>query len=117
MTLPVHLYRSDTREWVGQVPDEIGATPYVEWDGHLWAVLERSHAYNLKSGKYHLQRVALFVRPVAVDLRDRHQVGDHWTIGDPTCRYNAHSELLRCVPHPHGPCVGCQSYARDHEVS
>lgn len=28
-------------------------------------------------------------------------------LGDPTCRYSAHSELLRCAINPTGPCSGC----------
>ncbi len=110
MVSPIHLYRSDTRQWVGQVSSEQPLTPYVEWDGQTWAVLERSHHYDLKGGKYQLKRVSLFVRPVAVDLRDRQQLGEVWAIGDPSCRFNAHSELLRCTPNPHGPCLGCKFY-------
>lgn len=113
MTLPVHLYRSDTGQWVGQITQDQALTAaYVEWDGSTWAVLERSHYYNLKSGKYQLHRIALFVQPVAVDLKDRTWTGDHWHIGDPTCLYNAHSELIRCAPNPPGPCVECPYYQK-----
>ncbi|MGQ9836849.1 MAG: DUF6464 family protein [Cyanobacteriota bacterium] len=33
-------------------------------------------------------------------------------IGDPTCRYNAHSPELRCAVNPHGPCEGCPHYEK-----
>ncbi|WP_218082820.1 DUF6464 family protein [Anthocerotibacter panamensis] len=110
MSLPVHLYQSDTRQWVGQICQEkiLETGSYVEWEGRTWAVLESSHHYFLKSGTYYLHRVSLFVRPVAVELADRVQVGDRWLIGDATCRFNAQSELLRCVPNPVGPCSGCR---------
>jgi len=107
-----HLYHSDTREWFGQLTGEqvLPTQGYVEWAGQTWAILERSHHYHLKNGKYQLHRVALFVRPVAVNLKDQTRVGNHWYIGDPSCRYNAQSELLRCVPNPTGPCAGCRFY-------
>lgn len=33
-------------------------------------------------------------------------------IGDPTCRYNAHSPELRCAVNPYGPCEGCPHYEK-----
>ncbi|MCJ2542625.1 DUF6464 family protein [Thermostichus vulcanus] len=33
-------------------------------------------------------------------------------IGDPTCRYNAHSPELRCAVNPCGPCEGCPHYEK-----
>ncbi len=33
-------------------------------------------------------------------------------LGDPTCRFNAHSPYLRCAVDPLGPCEGCSSYER-----
>jgi hypothetical protein len=30
-----------------------------------------------------------------------------WVIGDPGCRYNARSPLLRCAVLPEGPCERC----------
>ncbi len=107
----VHLYRSDTAQWVGQIALDQGfpTTSYVEWEGQTWAVLERRHQYFLRGGTYQLNRVALFVRPMDPP-KDRVQFQNNWVIGDPTCRYNAHSELLRCVPNPEGPCEGCRFF-------
>jgi hypothetical protein len=36
-------------------------------------------------------------------------------IGDPTCRYNAHSPELRCAVNPCGPCEGCPHYEPRNE--
>ncbi len=33
-------------------------------------------------------------------------------IGDPSCRYNAHSPELRCAVNPCGPCEGCVHYEK-----
>lgn len=33
-------------------------------------------------------------------------------VGDPTCRYNAHSPELRCAVNPYGPCEGCPHYEK-----
>lgn len=112
MVLAVHLYRSDTHQWMGQLPEDLASYSYLEWEGQTWAILERSHHYHLKGGVYLLHRVSLFVRPVAIDLKDRVLVGNRYFIGDPTCRYNAQSELLRCVPNPTGPCTDCGFYEK-----
>ncbi len=34
------------------------------------------------------------------------------SIGDPSCRYNAHSPELRCAVNPCGPCEGCVHYEK-----
>lgn len=31
-------------------------------------------------------------------------------IGDPSCRYNAHSPYIRCAVNPEGPCKSCPHY-------
>jgi hypothetical protein len=31
-------------------------------------------------------------------------------IGDTSCKYNAHSKVLRCTVNPHGPCEGCDHF-------
>ena len=33
-----------------------------------------------------------------------------WVIGDPSCRFNALSPLLRCAVLPEGPCASCGAY-------
>ncbi|WP_287298454.1 DUF6464 family protein, partial [Moorena sp. SIO2C4] len=33
-----------------------------------------------------------------------------WVIGDASCYFNAHSELIRCAVNPDGPCDSCRFY-------
>ncbi|MFO0104097.1 MAG: DUF6464 family protein, partial [Cyanobium sp.] len=33
-----------------------------------------------------------------------------WVIGDPLCRFNARSPLLRCAVLPAGPCERCAHF-------
>jgi hypothetical protein len=110
--LVIDLYRSEDRTLLVAFPaDGIVLGPYVEHQGQTYAVLERSHQYNLRGGRYQLAKIALYVRPVTVDLKDRVELPDKtWAIGDLTCVYNARSELLRCTPNPAGPCAGCSEY-------
>jgi hypothetical protein len=36
--------------------------------------------------------------------------GSGWVIGDPLCRFNARSPLLRCAVLPAGPCERCAHF-------
>ncbi len=73
-------------------------------------VMQRRHRYRLRAGRYELWRVALQVKP-------QHQPADSrwwrngWVIGDPSCRFNARSPLLRCAVLPEGPCERCAHHA------
>jgi hypothetical protein len=82
---------------------------YLDLEGSTYAVLERRHRYQLHSGKYQLQTIALYVqerdRPTEQSLLE-----GRWVIGDVSCVYNARSELLRCSVNPLGPCAGCREY-------
>lgn len=79
--------------------------------GQTYMVLERRHSYEFKSGRYRLNKISLVVQsaPVAID---RSQVEGRWVLGDVTCQFNAHSELIRCAVNPDGPCSGCRDYVR-----
>lgn len=46
----------------------------------------------------------------AVYYRERRRELSKRYIGDPSCRYNAHSPYIRCAVNPHGPCKGCFHY-------
>ena len=35
-----------------------------------------------------------------------------YSIGDTTCRNNAHSPYIRCAINPSGPCEGCSHYEK-----
>ncbi len=82
---------------------------YLEFQGQTYTVLERRHRYQLKSGRYKLNKIAIYVQSVSQPL-DRTFVNGRWIIGDITCRYNAHSELIRCAVNPEGLCDRCPYY-------
>lgn len=82
---------------------------YVDFEQQTYAVLERRHRYQLKANRYHLAKIDLYVQP-ATPPKEISLIGDRQVLGDATCRYNAHSELMRCAVSPAGPCQGCQSY-------
>jgi hypothetical protein len=73
-------------------------------------VLQRRHRYQLRAGRYELVSVAL-------QVKSQHQPPDarwwngRWVIGDPLCRFNARSPLLRCAVLPEGPCDRCRHHA------
>lgn len=69
-------------------------------------VLQRRHRYRLRNGRYELSSVALQVRPQRQPADARWWNG-RWVIGDPLCRFNARSPLLRCAVLPEGPCERC----------
>jgi hypothetical protein len=79
--------------------------------GTSYLVLQRRHRYGLRLGRYELAAVALLVKaePQPVDAR---QWNGQWLIGDPSCRFNARSPLLRCAVMPDGPCECCAHYTR-----
>jgi hypothetical protein len=81
----------------------------LEVEGQYYRVLERRHRYQLKTGRYHLHKIALYVQP-AEPPREHSLVDGMWIVGDGSCRFNAHSELVRCAVNPLGPCQGCKSF-------
>lgn len=82
---------------------------YIDLEGQTYAVLERCHRYQLKSGQYQLQKVAIYVQS-AQRPTEKSLVEGRWVIGDANCRFNAHSELIRCAVNPVGPCDRCRSF-------
>lgn len=82
---------------------------WLEHQGRSYLVLQRSHRYTLRDGRYQLSAVALEVK----DQRrpaDARPWRDGWVIGDPACRFNALSPLLRCAVLPEGPCDHCSEF-------
>ena len=77
--------------------------------GQSFLVLQRSHRYQYRGGRYQLVTVALQVKPQQqpADARPWRQ---QWVIGDPSCQFNARSPLLRCAVLPDGPCERCHHY-------
>ncbi|MDX2214569.1 MAG: DUF6464 family protein [Oculatellaceae cyanobacterium bins.114] len=82
---------------------------HLEIEGQSYIVLERKHRYLLKSGRYQLHQITLYVQKFQASSEKR-LVDGHWIIGDMTCLYNARSELLRCAVNPDGPCDRCLHY-------
>lgn len=82
---------------------------HLEVEGHTYLVLERKHRYLLKSGRYLLNKITLYVQKSQA-LAERSLLDGHWVIGDVTCLYNARSELLRCAVNPNGSCDRCPLY-------
>jgi hypothetical protein len=90
--------------------EELGEVPHPgRWltlGERSFLVMQRRHRYRLRQGCYELATVALQVKP-------QHQPADArwwnggWVIGDPQCRFNARSPLLRCAVLPEGPCDRC----------
>lgn len=90
--------------------DGLAAVPHpgrwLELASGSYLVLQRRHRYQLRNGRYELATVALEVRPQQrpPDARLWHGA---WVIGDPSCRFNARSPLIRCAVLPDGPCERC----------
>lgn len=82
---------------------------YLDVEGETYAVLERRHRYQLKAGRYHLHEISLYVQSAPRPAEQSFLAG-RWVLGDASCRFNAHSELLRCAVNPAGSCHGCRDY-------
>lgn len=87
---------------------------YLEFNDATYKVLERRHRYQLRNGKYQLHTIALYVQKTAPPLEES-LVDGRSILGDATCRFNAHSELIRCAVNPAGPCHGCRHYEAEQE--
>lgn len=104
--LLIHPRRSLGKIYLDWTPQP-GA--YLDYQGQTYTVLERRHRYQLRAGRYQLAKIALYVQ-ASSSPGERTFWQGRWVIGDATCRFNAHSELLRCAVHPEGPCAGCRTY-------
>ena len=83
----------------------------VQHEGQTYMVLERRHQYQYAANRYQLHKIQLYVQ-LTNATEDNIWLGDRWVMGDITCEYNAHSELMRCAVNPEGPCDGCAHYRR-----
>jgi hypothetical protein len=94
--------------------DESGEVPHpgrwLEAGGGSYLVLQRRHRYQLRNGRYELASVALQVKAQRQPA-DARWWQNQWVIGDPSCRFNARSPLLRCAVLPDGPCERCSHFA------
>ena len=71
-----------------------------------YLVMQERNRYKLYSGRYELSSIVLLVKAQQQPV-DAKFVGQGWVIGDPDCRFNALSPLLRCAVLPDGPCDRC----------
>jgi len=112
-TLPVEVIISHPRQSLGSIRLDWTPQPgnYLDLEGQTYAVLERHHRYQLQSGRYKLQKIALYVQSAAPPT-ERTFVSGIWVVGDPSCHFNARSEILRCAVNPNGPCDGCNDYQK-----
>ncbi len=78
-----------------------------------YLVMQRRHRYRLQSGSYQLSSVILMVKP-QVQPKDAQLFRHGWVIGDPNCRFNARSPLIRCAVLPEGPCERCTHWSSVH---
>jgi Family of unknown function (DUF6464) len=108
-SLPTEVILTQSRETLANVRLDWTPQPgnYLDLDGKTYTVLERRHRYQLKYGRYKLDKIALYVQS-AIRPEEQSLIDGQWVIGDATCIYNARSILLRCAVHPIGPCEGCR---------
>lgn len=111
-SLPTEVILTHPKQVLGRVDLDWVPQPgaYLELDGQTYTVLERRHRYHLKSGRYRLHKMAVYVQ-TAERPDEKSFIEGRWVIGDASCTYNARSELLRCAINPEGPCEGCQHFA------
>ncbi len=109
--VPAEVILTHPQRFLGQIELDWTTQPgsYFDFDGQTYTVLERRHRYQLKSGRYRLHQMAVYVqtseRPTEQTL-----INGHWVIGDATCKFNAQSALVRCAVNPTGPCAGCRHF-------
>ena len=82
---------------------------WLQHEGTSYLVLQRRHRYQLRNGRYELASIALQGKPQRQPA-DALWWGGRWVIGDPLCRFNARSPLLRCAVLPEGPCERCAHF-------
>jgi len=112
-SLPTEVILTHPRQSLGSVQLDWTPQPgnYLDLEGKTYAVLERRHRYQLKAGRYRLLYIALYVQS-AKQPTEKSLVKGRWVIGDANCRYNAHSEIIRCAVNPDGPCKSCRLYEK-----
>ena len=82
---------------------------WFEHNANCYLILQRRHRYALRLGRYQLVSVVLLVKQQRQPV-DAQRYRHGWVIGDPSCRFNALSPLLRCAVLPDGPCQACSHH-------
>jgi hypothetical protein len=114
MALQVELRQIDSDRLLDRLEvNDLGEVPqpgrWITLGESSFLVLQRRHRYRLRDGRYELATVALQVKAQRQPADARWWQG-RWVIGDPSCRFNARSPLLRCAVLPDGPCARCAHY-------
>ena len=111
LSLPTEVILSHSCSTLGYLHLDWNPQPgaCLEVAGQTYLILERRHRYQLQAGRYHLNKIALYVQTFEALVEESFNDGQE-VIGDGTCRYNAHSALLRCAVKPSGPCDRCTDY-------
>ena len=109
--LPTEIRRASSDRPIAKIYLDWMPQPgnYLDVNGKAYTVLERRHRYHLRRGQYQLAQIVVYVQDAPVDVERTYWEG-RWVLGDATCVYSAHSELLRCAVNPAGPCGGCRHY-------
>ena len=112
---------------------EVGATPWGEQvsdEGYRLVSLTPSRAVSLPYRAEFISMGRITSGPLAgvpfgrmsaespdiSHFRNYLRTPDIWVvdaskiIGNTSCKYNAHSNVLRCTVNPHGPCEGCDHF-------
>jgi len=110
-SVPAELILTNPRQSLGNIQLDWTPQPgnYLDYQGKTYAILERRHRYHLKFGSYRLHKVTLYVK-AAQRPKEKSLIAGRWVIGDASCHFNAHSELIRCAVNPEGPCDTCRFY-------
>jgi Family of unknown function (DUF6464) len=111
--LPAEIILSHSNSTLGylSLPWTLQPGAHLEFADQTYLVLERKHHYQLRAGRYQVSKIVLYVQKLDAPT-DGRLVEGRWVIGDVTCVYNAHSELLRCAINPSGPCDRCIYHQR-----
>ncbi|MFB2647029.1 DUF6464 family protein [Raphidiopsis sp. BLCC-F218] len=107
-SLATEIILTSPRRYLGELQLDWVPQPgnYLDFEGKTYAVLERHHRYQFRTGRYRLHRIAIYVQ-TAKRPSEKSFINGRWVVGDASCKYNAHSEILRCAVNPDGPCNSC----------
>ena len=112
-SLPTEVILSQSAKSLGDINLDWMPQPgnYLNLANKNYVVLERRHRYHLKFGRYQLHKIALYVQSAPLPT-ETSWVEGKLVLGDANCRFNAHSELIRCAVNPMGACEGCRYFER-----
>ena len=118
-SLPTEVRRASSDRPIAKIYLDWMPQPgnYVDVDGKAYIVLERRHRYHLRRGQYQLAQVVIYVQDAPIEQEQERTLWEgRWVLGDASCIYSAHSELLRCAVNPAGPCEGCRYFEKNQAV-